>query len=100
MLERGGICERCGQQPATDYHEICSRGRTRRGSEERMASYDKRICSILCRACHEKAHNPETQTALLRLNIERFSWDAVRQAFDAAGGDYLNIKFPERATDE
>ena len=98
MLERGGICDMCGKKAAEDVHEICARGMTRRGSDERWASYDKHICSILCRDCHDKAHSPDGRTVLFKANIERYGYESVKEAFDAVG--LQGIDFPEREDNE
>jgi hypothetical protein len=94
MLERGGVCDMCGKNPAIDLHECVSRGITKRGSDERWASYDRRICSILCRDCHDKAHSPNGRTVLLRVNIERYGYAAVQAAFDAV--NVQGLDFPEK----
>jgi hypothetical protein len=94
MLERGGICDMCGTNAAWDVHEIVNRGTTKRGSDERWAAYDRRICSILCRDCHDKAHSPDGRDRLLRVNIERYGYDTVREAFDAV--NVQGLDFPEK----
>jgi hypothetical protein len=94
MLERCGICDMCGANPAEDVHEICARGLTKRDSDERWASYDKHICSILCRSCHDKAHSPQGRETLFAVNIERYGYAAVKEAFEAV--DVQGMDFPEK----
>lgn len=94
MLERGETCELCGEVAAEHVHEIVNRGRTKRGSEQRFASYDKRLCSFLCQACHDQVHNPELRTVLFNMNIERYGWESVKEAFDLT--EVTDIDFPER----
>lgn len=96
-VERGGRCDMCGA-PASDMHEIISRGRTVNNERARELSYSKEVCSLLCRECHENAHNPEAQEILLRKNIDRYGYDAVRDVYLAIEDELvsLDIPLPER----
>lgn len=105
IADRGGLCDLCGQ-PASEYHEIVSRGRTVKNEVARRLSYNKYICSLLCPACHKEqdnAHNPETANKLLEINIARYGFERVYLAWLALIAELrtaVNIEFPEVSEDE
>lgn len=80
MVLNNHMCEWCEMNPASDMHEIVSRSMTRKGSEARERSYDERICCVLCRECHSKAHGKKAREALLAIKVLRYGMDDVREA--------------------
>jgi hypothetical protein len=97
--ERKGRCDVCGM-PASDMHEIITRGRTVKNEKARELSFKKEICALLCRKCHENAHNPKTALLLLKKNVDRYGYAAVSEAFEnvrqAMGGNTNGILMPEK----
>lgn len=75
-------CDVCGK-PAHDLHEIFFRNLTDPDSEARQLSYAKELCALLCRDCHDKAHNDTWGDALLQLNYWHYGWEAVEKAYAA-----------------
>lgn len=108
IFDRGGagcLCDRCGINPATDYHEIIHRNKTVSNSSAQMASFNKYICALLCQACHisgdNNAHSEAVSIELLKKNIQRYDYDSVRGAFDTVNVMLrypLTIPFPEKET--
>lgn len=86
IRERGRRCEVCEEYGTPDYHEIINRARTRKGSKARDLSFDPRICSLLCRKCHDRADTPEMRQKLLTLNAQRYGEQEVIKALDAVRG--------------
>ena len=75
MVDRGGpaaTCDICNRDVPSEYHEIVNRGRTINNDRARYWSYQKEICSLLCRNCHQIVHNPGGQELLLARNIQRY----------------------------
>jgi hypothetical protein len=75
-------CDLCGTPGASHMHEIVSRGRTVKNAEARDLSYDKRLCSLLCEACHLSiAHTAGIREILLQVNYRRYGYAEVAMAY-------------------
>jgi hypothetical protein len=81
-VENNGLCDLCREAPGVDLHEIINRARTRKGSEARQISYRKELCALLCRNCHNKAHNPEIRAILLDINRNKYGHQIVDDALN------------------
>ena len=82
LLQRHPYCALCRVQKATDLHEIVSRGRTASNHEARRLSYVAELVVPLCRACHERAHNPAIRKRLLAYNISLYGRERVVKALE------------------
>jgi len=99
LVEKEGKCDLCGTGRGDDLHEIINRGRTVGNDEARVLSFNRHICSLLCRDCHEKAHNPNAAEKLLKRNIAFYGYEAVKAAWDATMGAMRyppDMEFPEK----
>lgn len=80
--------------PPRDMHELINRALTPVGSDVRRATYNKHLCVLLCRRCHEAAHNPGARQSLIQSNVGRYGYDAVQEALErvtALSGGLINI---------
>jgi len=99
ILDRGGKCHRCKAAQGAEVHEILSRGRTIGNDAARMLSYDKHLCALLCRDCHETAHSPQVADELLQGNIDFYGYEPVETAYNAVQAEMrtrLNIQLPNK----
>lgn len=80
MVMNNHVCEWCEKNPASDMHEIVSRSMTRKGSLTRDLTYDERLCCVLCRGCHDKAHGKKAREVLLAIKVERHGDWSVAEA--------------------
>lgn len=87
-------CDYCEIAPATEMHEIYSRGRTEMDDEARDNSYNEAICSMLCHSCHEShAHGPDGRKILVERNCLTYGKDKVRRAADKLPNPNLITQF-------
>jgi hypothetical protein len=87
--DRGGLgfdlmpkCDLCQLSIASDYHEIIKRSQTIYGSDAREMSYQKQLCSYLCKECHEIADEKLIEARLWRFNLDLYGIEAVQNAID------------------
>lgn len=85
MLVRGMTCELCHCAPATDLHEIISRGHV---PEQRRADlYVPELTALLCNKCNvEDADTTTARMQLFEQNIERYGREEVQAALDKLNG--------------
>lgn len=98
MLLRGKKCELCGVNDASDLHEIFCRSMTIGNEEARNTSYEKELCSLLCRECHSKADSYGNRLILLDKNIERYGYERVHSVYNrmqSAMRIHIPFDFPE-----
>lgn len=77
---RGGWrCDLCGGV-GTEMHEIIPRAQTMHNEAAREASYDERICALLCHRCHQQVQGHEEE--LLALAVKRYGANAVQEALN------------------
>lgn len=85
IYDRGGqtcLCDRCGNSPGVEMHELIHRSRTSRDSMARTLTYQKYLCVILCRDCHAEIHDQGASEVELWLkNYVRYGYDVVYTAF-------------------
>jgi 5-methylcytosine-specific restriction endonuclease McrA len=80
LIRYSKVCDLCFVNLGTDVHEIIPRSRTPKGSIQRGMTYQKELVSLLCRECHTKAHNRDTQAILLKRNYYKYGEQAVKRA--------------------
>lgn len=84
-------CELCEFNPASDLHEIITRGRTIGNVAAREYSFAMEITSILCHECHlEWAHRDIVQVFLLNKNILRYGKLSVMDKYNIVSHSLKN----------
>jgi 5-methylcytosine-specific restriction endonuclease McrA len=76
---RGTKCDLCGERfhYSLEMHEIIERHRTIGNEKARELSFQKELCALLCRECHEKA--PAMEEVLWVNNMRRYGADRVHE---------------------
>lgn len=78
----GSYCEQCGNGGKVELHHIVARGATTGNREARSVSEDVCLLVLLCKDCHDKAHNPGAQYRHLQIRIQKFGRERVRKVVD------------------
>lgn len=93
-------CDLCEKKVSSvDMHELINRGRTIRNTVAREMSYKEELCSLLCRECHKKAHNPDVRNTLLRKNVSIYGFERVSNALEnLMKVAMIDIPLPEELT--
>lgn len=82
----GCLCDLCQVSEGVDMHEIVNRARTLIRSDERCATYDEPLCSILCDACHRNSHNPHARKQLIWHNVDMYGMLSVIESLSNLSG--------------
>lgn len=89
-------CDMCGEEIATDMHEIVNRNLTVQNDEARELTFSKFLCSMLGKKCHEIAGTNESKLILIMFNIELYTYDDIFGAFSKLDKNITKfINFPE-----
>lgn len=92
-------CDFCRVNRGTEMHELIYRALTIHNPEARELSFQPELCSLLCRACHSKAHKPHIRSELFLVNYRIYGQAAVKKAFNRIlGVTHLYISLPESAS--
>src|SRR4051812_42343887 len=76
------LCHLCNLNVGTDMHEIINRAQTHSNQTALRYTFDKRLCSWLCRECHTKAMTYENESALWTRNIRHYGRQEVLYAIE------------------
>jgi hypothetical protein len=91
MMDCNWTCMACGEREAIEYHEIYARSRTMNNDAARLASFQRELCSCLCRGCHEKAY--QLNPLLIQRNVGRYGRDRVVAALDRLNNTLRGERF-------
>jgi len=76
-------CDLCGMTgKRLEMHELIHRGSTTGHEAARNASFNRVLCAMLCRDCHERAPRKQTERILWEKAVARYGKDAVREAVE------------------